>query len=241
MHTLAALGFTQSYTYFTWRTAAWELREYGEELAQGEGVDYFRPNFWPNTPDILAGPLRNGPPAAFRVRAVLASTMSANWGLYSGYELCENEPASEANEEYLNSEKYELKRRDWGTAEPDISDLITALNAARRRHPALQQLHTLRFHGSTDDEHLLVYSKTAPDGADPVLVVVNLDPVAAHEGLLRLDLAALGLPGQGEYRATDELTGEVFTWSGWEPFVRLDPALGQVAHVLALDIGTSDA
>jgi starch synthase (maltosyl-transferring) len=237
MHTLAALGFTQSYTYFTWRTSAWELRDYGNELGHGEGIDYFRPNFWPNTPDILSGPLRNGPPSAFRMRAVLAATLSPNWGLYSGYELCENQPASEANEEYLNSEKYEIKRRDWGTSEPDISDLITALNHARRTHPALQELRTLRFHGSTDDEHLLVYSKTAPDGTDPVLVIVNLDPAAAHEALLRLDLGALGLPGQGGYAAHDELTGDTFAWSGWEPFVRLDPALGQVAHVLALRPG----
>ena len=237
MHTLAALGFTQSYTYFTWRTAAWELREYGNELAHGEGADYFRPNFWPNTPDILAGPLRNGPPSAFRMRAVLAATLSPNWGLYSGYELCENQPASDANEEYLNSEKYEIKRRDWGTAEPDISDLIADLNAARRSHPALQELRTLQFHGSTDEEHMLVYSKTAPDGTDPVLVVVNLDPSAAHEALLRLDLGALGLSSHESYTATDELSGESFVWQGHEPFVRLDPGTGQVAHVLALRAG----
>ena len=233
MHTLAALGFSQSYTYFTWRTEAWELREYGTEISQGEGADYFRPNFWPNTPDILAEPLRDGPPPAFRLRATLAATMSPNWGMYSGYELCENAPASPANEEYLHSEKYQLGRRDWDR--PDsIANHITALNLARRSHPALAELRTLRFHGSTDDEHLLVYSKTTPDGADPVLVVVNLDPFNAREGLLRLDLGLLGMPWSGPYEAADELTGEAWVWHGAEPYVRLDPTEGRESHVFAL-------
>jgi starch synthase (maltosyl-transferring) len=233
MHTLASLGFSQSYTYFTWRTSAWELREYGDELATGPGADYFRPNFWPNTPDILSGPLRDGPPSAFRLRAVLAATLSPSWGMYSGYELCENAPASPSNEEYLHSEKFQLFRRDWDR--PDsVADVIAALNAARRTHPALRELRTLRFHGSTDDEHLVVYSKTAPDGSDPVLVVVNLDPFAAHEGLLHLDLGALGVPISGSYEAYDELTGEAWVWHGSEPYVRLDPSEPREAHVLAL-------
>ncbi|MGH9139326.1 MAG: alpha-1,4-glucan--maltose-1-phosphate maltosyltransferase [Acidimicrobiales bacterium] len=233
MSTLAALGFTQSYTYFTWRTAAWELRQYGEELAHTEQADWMRPNFWPNTPDILSGPLRHGPPSAFRMRAVLAATMAPNWGLYSGYELCEHEPASEANEEYLHAEKYELKHRDWDR--PDsLAPFLARLNSCRHTHRALQELRTLRFHGSTDEEHLLVYSKTAPDGSDPVLVVVNLDPHTAREGLLRLDLPALGLGWAGHYEAHDELSGETYVWDGPEPYVRLDPALAREAHVLAL-------
>jgi starch synthase (maltosyl-transferring) len=233
MHTLAALGFSQSYTYFTWRTAAWELRQYGNELAHGDGADFFRPNFWPNTPDILSGPLREGPPAAFRIRAVLAATMSPNWGVYSGYELCENEPASPTNEEYLHSEKYELRTRDWDR--PDsIADFLRALNVARRAHPALQQLRTFHVHGSTDDEAVVVYSKTAPDGTDPVLVVVNLDPYGARQGVLHIDLGAIGLPWSGAYEATDELTRESWVWHGPEPFFRLDPAEDRVAHVFAL-------
>jgi starch synthase (maltosyl-transferring) len=228
MHALAALGFSQSYTYFTWRTAAWELREYGHELAEGPGADYFRPNFWPNTPDILSGPLRDGNPSAFRIRATLAATMSPNWGVYSGYELAENEWVSETNEEYLDSEKYQLKPRDWEHPAVDLSPHLTRLNAARRAHPALRELRTLRFHGSTDEEHLLVYSKTQPDGSDPVLVVVNLDPSTAREGLLFL-------PWSGPGRVRDELTGTSYDWGDLsQPFVRLDPAKGVEAHVFAI-------
>jgi starch synthase (maltosyl-transferring) len=234
MHTLAALGFSQSYTYFTWRDERWELREYGEELSQGEGADYFRPNFWPNTPDILAGPLRGGGPSAFRMRATLAATMSPNWGVYSGYEHGENEVFSDANEEYLHSEKYEIKVRDWEHPAIDLTGHLAKLNAARRLHPALRELRTLRFHGTTDDEHLLCYSKTAPDGTDPVLVVVNLDPHAAHEGLLHLDLGLLGIDGGTPYEVRDELTGLTYTWQGGEPYVRLDPAAGVESHVFAV-------
>jgi len=231
MHTLASLGFTQSYTYFTWRTAAWELREYGEELAHGDGADYFRPNFWPNTPDILSGPLRNGPPSAFRLRAVLAATMSPNWGLYSGYELCENEPASETNEEYLHSEKYELKKRDW--SRPDsLAPFLTRLNEIRRAHPALQRLRGLQFHHSHTDQ-ILAYSRQSADGEDTVLVVVNLDPLAAHEDTLWLDLGSLGLSWSEPFEAHDELSGQTFTWQGAEPYVRLDPD-ETPAHVLHL-------
>ena len=235
MHALAALGFSQSYTYFTWRTAAWELREYGRELAEGPGADYFRPNFWPNTPDILSGPLRDGNASAFRIRATLAATMSPNWGVYSGYELVENQWASETNEEYRDSEKYEIKHRDWLAADPDLSPYLGRLNAIRRAHPALRELRTLRFHGSTDDEHLLVYTKTATDGSDAVLVVVNLDPAGAHEGLLHLDLGQLGVPWSGPFTARDELTGETYTWDGPQPYVRLDPAEDVEAHVFAIE------
>jgi starch synthase (maltosyl-transferring) len=232
MAKLAEVGFTQSYTYFTWRNEPWELRDYVNELAYGPTADYMRPNFWPNTPDILAGPLRHGPPAAFRIRFVLAATLVPSYGIYSGYELYENEPASDTNEEYLHSEKYEIRRRDW--ARPDsLAPFIATVNDIRRRHPALQWLKNVRFHGSSNDR-FLVWSRGHRDGGDLVLVVVNLDPHAAQETSLALDLGAVGLPGQGPYTAMDELTGDVFVWEGPNPYVRLDPWQGQVAHVLAL-------
>jgi starch synthase (maltosyl-transferring) len=232
MAKLAEVGFTQSYTYFTWRNEPWELRDYVNELAYGPTADYMRPNFWPNTPDILSGPLRHGPPAAFRMRLVLAATLVPSYGIYSGYELYENEPASDTNEEYLHSEKYEIRRRDW--ARPDsLAPFIATVNDIRRRHPALQWLKNVRFHGSSNDR-FLVWSRGHRDEGDLVLVVVNLDPHSAQETSLGLDLGAVGLPWQGPYTATDELTGDVFVWEGPNPYVRLDPWQGQVAHVLAL-------
>jgi starch synthase (maltosyl-transferring) len=230
MAKLAEVGFTQSYTYFTWRTEPWELRDYVTELAYGPTADYMRPNFWPNTPDILSGPLRHGPPAAFLMRYVLAATLVPSYGLYSGYELFENEPASDANEEYLHSEKYELRRRDWGPAE-SMAPFITRVNEIRRRHLAFRWLRNVRFHGSSN-ERLLVWSKGHADD-DLVLVVVNCDPHNAQESVLDLDLGAMGLPWQGPLRAHDELGGETYTWDGNRPYVRLDPTQGQVAHILS--------
>jgi len=231
MAKLAEVGFTQSYTYFTWRNTSWELREYVEELAYGPTAGYLRPNFWVNTPDILSGPLRDGPPAAFRMRLVLAATLVPNYGLYSGYELYENEPASEDNEEYLHSEKYEIRRRDWDRAD-SLAPLITQLNDIRRRHEAFRWLRNIRFHHS-DDDRFLVYSKGSRPG-DLVLVVVNLDPDEAHGTLLGLDLGAMGLPGNGPYVVTDELSGESYEWEGARPYVRLDPEVGQVAHIFSI-------
>jgi len=232
MAKLAEVGFTQSYTYFTWRNSAWELREYVEELAYGPTSSYLRPNFWPNTPDILGGPLRNGPPAAFKLRFLLAATLVPNYGVYSGYELYENEPMSDENEEYLYSEKYELKDRDWDRAD-SLAPFITRVNDIRRRHPAFHRLKNIRFHQS-DDDRFLVWSKGHRDEGDLVLVVVNLDPHEAHGTTLSLDLGAMGIPGSGPYQAHDELTGDVYTWDGARPYVLLDPDVGQVAHVLAL-------
>ena len=230
MAKLAEVGFTQSYTYFTWRTEAWELRSYVEELAHGPTADYMRPNFWPNTPDILSGPLRNGPPAAFLLRYVLAATLVPSYGLYSGYELFENEPASDTNEEYLNSEKYELRRRDWGRAD-SMAPLIATVNGIRRRHPAFRWLRNVRFHGSANDR-LLVWTRGHEHDGDLVLVVVNLDPHNPQETVLDLDLGAVGLPWHGPLPAHDELTGETYTWEGNRPYVRLDPTHGQVAHII---------
>ena len=230
MHTLAEVGFSQSYTYFTWRTTAWELREYGNELAHGPAAGYFRPNLWPNTPDILAGPLRDGPPAAFAVRAVLAATLSPSWGVYSGYELFENRPASPDNEEYLNSEKYELKVRDWDR--PDsLMGFLASLNRIRRDHRSMWRIDSLRFHHADHDD-VLVYSHRHADSGDTVICVVNLHPTEVREATVHLDVGALDL-GDGPYEVVDELTGETFGWHGSANYVRLDPS-ERVAHVLAV-------
>ena len=228
MAKLAEVGFTQSYTYFTWRTEAWELRDYVVELSQGPLADHMRPAFWPNTPDILAGPLRRGPRSAFALRLVLAATLVPTYGIYSGYELCENQPASESNEEYDRSEKYELKDRDY-TAFDSLAPLVRRVNEIRRGHPTLWDLRDVRFHHS-DDDHFLVYSR-GHAATDLLLCVVNLDPLHAHETTIRLDLGALGLPAQGGYEVLDELTGESYTWGGDAAYVRLDPDAGQVAHL----------
>jgi starch synthase (maltosyl-transferring) len=228
MAKLAEVGFTQSYTYFTWRTTKQELVEYGIEVTSGPTAEYMRPNFWPNTPDILSGPLRNGPPAAFRLRALLAATLVPSWGVYSGYELCENEPASESNEEYLHSEKYELKARDWRRVD-SLAPFLGQLNAIRRGHAAFQRLRGLRFHHSNSDQ-ILAYSRTSAGGDDIVLCVVNLDPYEWHEDTLWLDLPSLGLPPS--VVAHDELSGATFAWDQ-SPYVRLDPA-ETPGHVLRL-------
>ncbi|MGH9123349.1 MAG: alpha-1,4-glucan--maltose-1-phosphate maltosyltransferase [Acidimicrobiales bacterium] len=231
MAKLAEVGFTQSYTYFTWRTEQHGpegLRAYLEELA-GDKADFMRPNFWPNTPDILSGPLRDGPPAAFAERLVLAATMSPNWGMYSGFELYENEPASPFNEEYRHSEKYEICQRDFDR--PDtLAPLAASVNAIRRRHPALQQLRRTRFHGS-DNQLIVAYSKISDDGRDVMLMVVSLDPYHAQSSVLTLDLDALGLSYVRPYTASDELSGEAYTWSGPNPYVLLEP-WARVAHIL---------
>jgi starch synthase (maltosyl-transferring) len=231
MARLAEVGFTHSYTYFTWRTARWELEQYGNELAHTNLADYMRPNFWPNTPDILSGPLRHGPPAAFKLRLVLAATMVPNYGIYSGYELYENQPASDSNEEYLYSEKYEIKRRDWD-APWSLAPYIARVNAIRKRHPALAEIRTLTFHQSMNDQ-IIVYSKTDPQGGDPVLVIVNLDPHQTHESTLWLDLGALGMPRDRGFTALDELSGDTFIWDNPNPYVKLSP--DSPAHILSLN------
>lgn len=232
MAKLAEVGFTQSYSYFTWRNTREELALYGDEVNNGDAADYMRPNFWPNTPDILAGPLRRGPRAAFATRLVLAATMVPNFGIYSGYELCENEPASEANEEYFASEKYQLRSRDF--AQPlSLAPLVTRLNQLRRLHPALQVQGGFRAFGS-DNPSIFAFARYDRSRADRVVVVVNLDPYHVQESLLTLDLAELGLPWDRAFVAHDGLSGERYTWSGSRPFVRLDPG-GTVAHVLSLE------
>jgi starch synthase (maltosyl-transferring) len=231
MAKLAEVGFSQSYTYFTWRDTKQELAEYLDEVANGPKAEYMRPNFWPNTPDILAGPLRDGPPSAFRMRLVLAALMVPNYGMYSGYELCENQPASDANEEYLHSEKYEIKHRDWHDPS-SLAPFVAKVNEIRRRHPALSLLRGVTIQG-VDGEHLLAWSRTTPDGGDAMLVVVNLDPWNWHEGTTDLDLEALGVDPGRPFVVHDELTGERYRWEGRHNYVRLDPA-HQPAHVFSV-------
>ncbi|GLP65291.1 alpha-1,4-glucan:maltose-1-phosphate maltosyltransferase 2 [Streptomyces sp. TUS-ST3] len=224
MHTLAQIGFQQSYTYFTWRTTKQELTEYLTELS-GEAASYMRPNFFANTPDILHAFLQHGGRPAFALRAVLAATLSPTWGIYSGYELTENTPLREGSEEYLDSEKYQLKARDWDT--PDsLAPLITQLNTIRRRHPALQRLRNIRFH-HTDNDAVIAYSKRAGD--DTVLVVVNLDPHHTQEATVSLDMPQLGLQRHESLSVHDELTDETYHW-GRDNYVRLDPGRAP-AHV----------
>jgi len=229
MAKLAEVGFSQSYTYFTWRTQKAELQEYIEEVCLGRKADYMRPNFWPNTPDILSGPLRGGPPAAFALRFVLAALSVPSYGIYSGYELGENEPASPGNEEYLYSEKYEVKHRDWNQP-GSLAPLITRVNAIRRDHPAFAELGGIHFHYAHNDQ-LMVFSRRTPDRSDVVLVVLNLDPHNPQSGTLWLDLAELGMPADEPFLGHDELTGETYTWQGPAPYVLLHPTR-QPAHVL---------
>ncbi|MBV9089626.1 MAG: alpha-1,4-glucan--maltose-1-phosphate maltosyltransferase [Mycobacteriaceae bacterium] len=232
LYGLAKLGFTQSYTYFTWRTSKWELTEFGEQIA--EHADYARPNLFVNTPDILHESLQRGGPGMFAIRAVLASTMSPAWGVYSGYELFEHRPVREGSEEYLDSEKYELRPRDFAGAKErgaSLEPFITQLNAIRRLHPALRELRTIRFH-HIDNDALLAYSKFDPATGDAVLVVVTLNALAAEEATLWLDLPALGMDAYDRFWVRDEITGEEYHW-GQANYVRLDPARA-VAHIVNL-------
>ncbi|WP_330439339.1 alpha-1,4-glucan--maltose-1-phosphate maltosyltransferase [Streptomyces griseoaurantiacus] len=231
MHTLGAVGFQQSYTYFTWRTTKEELTEYLTELS-GEAAAYMRPNFFANTPDILHAYLQHGGRPAFAVRAILAATLSPTWGIYSGYELCENTPLRPGSEEYLDSEKYQLRPRDWAAAAREgrtLAGLITELNAIRRRSPALRQLRDLHFHHA-DKEEVLVYSKQR--GSNIVLVVVNLDPFHTQEATVSLDMPHLGLDWHEVVPVRDELTGDTYSW-GRANYVRLEPG-DRPAHVLTV-------
>ncbi|WP_395310614.1 alpha-1,4-glucan--maltose-1-phosphate maltosyltransferase [Mycobacterium sp. AMU20-3851] len=234
LYGLAKLGFTQSYSYFTWRTAKWELTEYGQQIA--EYADVARPNLFVNTPDILHESLQHGGPGMFAIRAVLASTFSSVWGVYSGYELFEHRPVREGSEEYLDSEKYELRPRDFDAAVAtgqSLEPFLSRLNEIRRLHPALQQLRTIKFH-HVDNDALLAYSKFDPVTGDCVLVVVTLNPFGAEEGTLWLDMAALGMEAYDRYWVRDEVTGDEFHW-GQSNYVRLDPARA-VAHILNMPL-----
>jgi len=220
MKALAKAGFSQSYTYFTWRNFKQEIREYGEELTQGPPKEYLRGNFFTNTHDILPTILQEGGRPAFQFRFVLAATMSSVYGIYSGYELCENTPVP-GREEYLNSEKYEYKVWDWDRP-GNISEYIARVNAIRREHPALHEYDNLRF-VDTSDDNVLAYYKATPDRSDIVLVVLNLDPFHTHESTVWLPLEAFGIDHGGQYRAQELLSDETYLWTGGEQRLTLDP------------------
>ena len=227
MRALAKVGFTQSYTYFTWRNAKAELEEYLTELSTSPVAEYMRPNFFVNTPDILHAYLQHGGPPAFKVRAVLAATLSPSWGVYSGYELLESQALRPGSEEYLNSEKYQYRPRDWTRA--PLAPYLARLNQVRRAHPALHWLRNLRLH-LVDSPDVIAYSKR--HGDDVVLVLCNLDPRNTHETFVHLWMPALGLDWDAPvYDVRDELTGTDWTWHGTSNWVRLDPA-DEPAHVL---------
>ncbi|WP_428952220.1 maltotransferase domain-containing protein [Streptomyces sp. cg35] len=231
MRTLAEIGFQQSYTYFTWRNSKSELTEYVQELA-GESAAVMRPNFFVNTPDILHEFLQHGGRPAFELRAVLAATLSPTWGVYSGYELCENAPLRPGSEEYLHSEKYQLRPRDWDSAAREgrtIAPLLTALNDIRRRSPALRGLRQVHFHHADKDE-VIVYSKQS--GSNTVVVVVNLDPHHTQEATVSLDMPQLGLGWHESTPVRDELTGDIHHW-GRTNYVRLEPGRAP-AHILTV-------
>jgi len=229
MRALAEAGFQQSYTYFAWRNDKAGLEQYFNELA-GPAAAYMRPNAFVNTPDILTEYLQRGGPGAFAIRAVLAATLSPTWGVYSGFELFEGTAVREGSEEYLDSEKYELKPRDWALAESEgrtLAPLITLLNDLRRQLAPLQDLRSLRFH-HTEDPEVIAYSKSVGD--DLTLVVCTLDPHNVRETTVWWDMPALGMDWQERFVAHDRLTDQTFTW-GQGTYVRLDP-LGTVAHIV---------
>ncbi len=231
MHRLAKVGFTQSYTYFAWRTAKWELEQYLSELHSPLVGDFLRPNLWPNTPDILTEQMQTGGRATFMSRLVLAATLASSYGIYGpAFELQENRPRTAGSEEYLHSDKYEI--RHWNRGDPkSLGPFIAVVNQARRDNPALQHDGNLRFH-HLDNDHLMAYSRHH-EGIT-VLVVVNLDPQFEQSGWVELDLDALGIDMSTSYAVDDLLTGVRYTWKGPRNFVSLDPC-EIPAHIFRLE------
>jgi starch synthase (maltosyl-transferring) len=233
MQYLAKSGFSQSYTYFTWRTTKAELTEYFTELTQTNVREFMRPNLFANTPDILHEYLQHGGRPAFQVRLVLAATLGASYGIYSGYELCENVPVKEGSEEYLDSEKYQIRPRNF--EQPgSLAELIARINGIRREHPALHHDRGLAFH-ATDNPDLICYSKRSVDGRDLLLMIVNLDPHHMQHGYVQLPLAEWGITPHVSIDLLDLLSGERYFWRGDWNYVRLDP-LDRVAHVLHVQL-----
>jgi starch synthase (maltosyl-transferring) len=229
MQYLAKTGFNQSYTYFTWRNSASELREYLTELTRTSVKEFMRPNFFANTPDILHEYLQTGGRPAFEVRLVLAAMLSGSYGIYSGFELCENVPLRRGSEEYLNSEKYEIKPRDW--QQPgNLNELIARVNEIRRAHPALQQNDTLAFH-QTENPAFLWFSKTA--GTDRVFVVANTDPQWMQHGRIQMPIRELGIGPHQSYIVEDLLDEARYVWQGDWNYVKLDPT-ERVAHIFVI-------
>ena len=235
MHALGKAGFQQSYTYFTWRVTKHELTEYGKEVSKTTSA-FFRPNFWVNTPDILPFHLQSGNPAVFALRAVLAATMTPSWGMYAGYELYEHVPFKEGGEEYRDSEKYEIKVRDWTGARKaglTLEPFIAQLNSIRKEHKSLQRLRNLEFH-PTDNDQIIAYSKR--EGDDLILVVVNLDPSRPQETMVHWDMWFLEFNAE-TFEVTDLLDGKKHTWHP-HTFVRLNPGRpdGKVAHIVSVKL-----
>jgi len=227
MQTLAKAGFTQSYTYFTWRNTKYELTEYLTELTQSEMKEYFRANFFTNTPDILPVYLQQGGRPAFMIRALLAATLSPVYGIYSGFELCENAPIP-GKEEYIDSEKYQFKGRDWN-APGNIKDYITRLNAIRAENRALQEYDNLLF-APSDNDAVLFYSKTTVARDNLLLIAVTVDPYNVQTSFVQVPLAEFGIGERETYQVEDLLTGERFLWTGARNFIALNPHT-RPAHV----------
>jgi starch synthase (maltosyl-transferring) len=232
MHRLAKAGFAQSYNYFPWRNTKWEITQYLTELTQTEVREFFGPNLWPNTPDILPEYLQYGGRPAHMVRFILAATLGPSYGIYGpAFELCENRPLAPGREEYLDSEKYEI--RTWDLDQPDsLRDLIGQVNQIRRENPAFRANHHLRFH-EVDNEQIIAYSKSSEDGSNEVLVVVNLDPHYKHSGFITLPLEELGLDPRQPYQAHDLLTDARYLWTGARNYVELDPQIVP-AHIFVI-------
>jgi starch synthase (maltosyl-transferring) len=246
MKSLAKLGFTMSYTYFTWKNSWWDLRPYVEEL-QGPSSEYYRPNFFANTPDILNEYLVEGGRPAFRIRLLLAATLSSLYGIYSGYELVENTPVKKGSEEYFDSEKYQLRHRDWNAA-GNINDDITRINRLRREQPALQRFDNVTFHESENPVVLFYRKAVSPSAAvilsasegsafplGDLLIAVTTDHTKPQESMVHVPLAPLGLGENDEYVVRDLFTNEKYTWRGSRNYVRLDPINGPIAHVFTIE------
>jgi starch synthase (maltosyl-transferring) len=227
MKALARAGFNQSYTYFTWRNSKQELIDYFTELTQTEMSEYFRPNLWPNTPDILPYALQDGGRPAFMSRVLMAATLSPLYGIYSGYELCENE-ALPGREEYLDSEKYQFKKRDWNAPE-NIKDWIARINQIRKQNRALQMYTNLRFYPA-DNEAILFYGKMTPARDNIILVVINLDPFRKQNSFVHVPIEEFGQMAIDEYQVHDLLNDARYTWRGRQNYVELDPEI-QPAHI----------
>jgi len=221
MKVLAKAGFTQSYTYFTWRNTKQELIDYLTEITTPPVAEYFRGNLWPNTPDILHESLQRGGRPAFKIRLALAATMSSLYGIYSGYELCENVPREPGSEEYLNSEKYEYKARDWD-APGNLVDYVTRINRIRRENRALHAYTNLRFYNA-DDPNILFYGKTTPERDNLVFVAVNLDPFATHASPVDVPIAELGIGESQTYRVHELIGDRWYNWRGARNYVELHP------------------
>ena len=232
MDRLAKGGFSQSYTYFTWRTTKHELHDYLTELTHTDIAEFLRPNFWPNTPDILAEDLQCAPAQAFAIRAVMAATLSSNYGIYGpAFELCVNTPI-EGKEEYLDSEKYEIKRWDWD-APGNIKNLLKQLNAIRSENPCLQMTRNIRF-CNIDNDRILAYYKATGDYSNILIVVVNLDPHHTQSGWLHVPIEKLGIGKEGSYVAHDLLTDQKHVWHGERNYIELSPQRS-CAHIIRVE------